>query len=188
VVEYEALCADPVGAAGALLSRLPELRAVEPDAARAAVRTPLRHFRATAADLETQGAGRDVVDLYRQLRGQAIHPSTAAREVLGALANDQLTEAILGIPAAVAGLDLAIRDVHVDLQRLAAVVSRLQDAIGFIRSDDLAGVATQLEVQRHNVYLLTAAVERLAEAVPAPGEAASAVAMLDASANGARHD
>jgi hypothetical protein len=129
VVEYEAFCADPVGQAGALLSRLHGLREVDADAARASVRSPLRHFRATMADLQAQGVPSDVLDLYAQLRGEAIQSDQLAG------ADQQMSELLSAIPAALAGLDLAIRDVHVDLQRLAAVVDRLESKVERIAAD-----------------------------------------------------
>jgi hypothetical protein len=116
VVWYEAVCADPVGSARLLLSRVPGLLELDPDAVRASVREPLWHFRDTLADFERSGASSDAVELYGLLRSEAINPEPQTDE----------NEILRGIPAAIAGLDLALRDVHIDLQRLAAVVSRLE--------------------------------------------------------------
>jgi hypothetical protein len=128
VVEYEEFCADPVGVAGALLARLQGLHNVDAEAARAAVRVPLRHFRATVADLEAHGVPGTVTELYAQLRREAIEPDhTAGSE-------GEMAEVLRGIAPALAGLDLAIRDVHVDLQRLAATVARVEAEVGLIRT------------------------------------------------------
>jgi hypothetical protein len=56
-----------------------------------------------------------------------------------------MAEVLGGIPAAVSGLDLAIRDLHVDLERLAAVVARLEGEVGLIRSADLPGIVARLD-------------------------------------------
>jgi hypothetical protein len=140
VVEYEALCADPVGSAGNLISRVPWLRQVDPQMALESVRVPLRHFRATLGDLQSQGAPAEVLELYAQLRQEAVN---AIPEV----GPDDPNEPIL---AALAGLDLAIRDVHFDLQRLTAVVTRLAGEVGFIRTADLTGIAALLNHHRGN--------------------------------------
>ncbi len=159
VVEYEAFCADPIGSAAALLSRLPGLRETDSSAARASVRPPLRHFRETVANLQAWGAPVGLLELYAQLQGEAIQPTPAGGSGSGAALDQELVEVLRGLPAALSGLDLAIRDVHVDLQRLAAVVSRLSDEVGFVRTADLAGIAAQLDHQRGNV-------ERMAAALP----------------------
>lgn len=179
VVEYEAFCADPVGAARSLLFGLPGLRSVDADAARASVNMPLRHFRATLTSLEAQGAPSDVLELYDQLRSEAIKPAAHPEEGTAGV-GEQLLEALRTIPAALSGLDLAIRDVHVDLQRLAAVVARLETEIGFVRSNDLVGIAAQVEYERGKVERIADALPTLLEPIPAPE------APIDISANGRR--
>ncbi len=150
VVDFESLCTDPAGGAGALLRQLSGLRELDSEAARAAVRPALRHFRESLADLERSGAPADVLDLYAQLQGESINRGPAAEDGT----------------AAIAGLDVAIRDVHVEVQRVAAAISRLEDEIGFVRRADLAGIAAQLEYQR-------GLVERIAQALPAAAEPSS---------------
>jgi hypothetical protein len=124
VVEYEGLCTDPVGSAAALLSGLPGLTGLDEDVARESVRLPLRHYHATAADLQAHGATSDLLELYTQLRGEAINRTET----------EHVAETLRPIMAALSGLDLAIRDVHVDLQRLAAVVTRIDGEIEKMRS------------------------------------------------------
>ena len=180
VVEYEAFFADPVGTAKALLSRLPGLREVDAEAARATVRGPLQHFRATLADLEAHGAGREVLDLYVQLRSEAINGEIADETISDTALSAQSADVLRDIPEALAGLDLAIRDVHADLQRLAAVVSRLEVEIGFVRSADLSGISAQLEYERGHV-------EQIAQALPPLGERVAATqAAIEVSINGRR--
>lgn len=161
VIDYEGLSIDPVGSARALLSRLPGLRDVDSDIARDSVRLSLRHYRASLADLQAEGATADVLELYKLLRGEAINPAAERYEV---------DEAFQPIISALSGLDLAIRDVHVDVQRLAAVVARLEGEIGFIRSADLAGIAALLEYERSNELPgLASAVQRIEAAIGANG-------------------
>jgi hypothetical protein len=118
VVGYESMCANPATSARALLMRVPGLLEIDPAAAHDTVRPALWHFRETLADFERSGAPADVVDLYRQLHAEAINPEQPE--------DVDVTEILRGIPAALAGLDLAIRDVHVELERLAAVVARVE--------------------------------------------------------------
>lgn len=173
VVDYEGFCADPVGSARSLLSRLPGLRDADADVARETVRSPLRHHRATLADLEAQGATAGVLELYARLRDEVINLDG---EIAPASPEEQPAEAIRMIGAALAGLDLAIRDVHVDLQRLAAVVARLEGEIGFIRGADLAGIAALLESQRSNELPgLASALERIGQTLPPLSERVSAI-------------
>ena len=118
VVAYETVCADPVGTANALLDRLPGLAPVDAAAVCDTVRPALWHFRETPADLAARGVPHDVLELYAQLQAEAINPEPHVQ--------DDLASMVRSLPAAIAGLDLAIRDVHVELQRLAAVVARLE--------------------------------------------------------------
>jgi hypothetical protein len=141
VVEYEEFCADPVGVAGALLSRLPGLREVDADTARASVRSPLRHFRANVADLQAQGVPSRVIELYAHLQKEAIHPDRRAETASGS--DGEILEVLRGISPALAGLDLAIRDVHVDLQRLAATVARLEGEVGLLRPSNVIATGQQ---------------------------------------------
>jgi hypothetical protein len=184
VVDYEGSCADPVGSAAALLSRLAGLRDLDPDVALASVRTPLQHYRATLADLQAQGAPSELVELYSQLRLEAINH-------VGAITFEGEREPVKdagSITSALSGLDLAIRDVHVDLQRLAAVVARLEVEIGFIRSADLVGIAALLENQRTNELPgLASALDRIGQALTPLNERVSALeAGADKSLNGRR--
>ncbi len=117
VVAYEAMCVDPMGSTRALLSRVPGLVPFDAPSSGDTVRPSLWHFRDTVADLESRGVERDVLELYAELRAEAINPEPELDE--------QLAESLRALPAALAGLDLAIRDLHLDVQRLAAVVSRL---------------------------------------------------------------
>lgn len=180
VIEYEGLCDDPVGSAKALLTRLPGLREVDPDLARASVRPPLRHFHATVADLEAQGAPPEVVEMYAQLRAEVIHHGRGAGE--------QLDQVLLSITTGLSGLDLAIRDVHFEVRRLAAVVDRLEAEIGFVRRDDLAGISSLLENQRsHELPGLASALERIGDALPPLSDRVSAIeAGAGVSGNGRR--
>lgn len=185
LVDYESFCADPVGSAGTLLSRLTWLRAVDPDLARESVRAPLRHHRATLADLESAGTPNDVIELYAQLRGEVIQHAT---EVAHDDATASASEAIRTVTAGLSGLDLAIRDVHIDLQRLAAVVARLEAEVGFIRGADLAGISALLENQHSNELPgLASALERIGQSLSPLGDRVSAIeAGTDVSANGRR--
>jgi len=142
VVGFESMCADPVGGARALLSRLAGLREVDPDAARASVRPELRHHRDTIAGLQATEAPGDVLELYARLQDETVNADAYTTD-----------------SAAISALDLAIRDVHVEVQRLAAAVARIENEIGFARSADLAGIAAHLEYQR-------GLVERIAQALP----------------------
>ena len=149
------------------------------------MRLPLRHFRATLADLQAHGATTGVLELYTQLRGEVIHSS---EEVATEDMSEELAEALSTITDAFSGLDLAIRDVHVDVQRLAAVVARLEVEIGFVRSADLAGIAALLEYQRSNELPgLASALERIGQALPPLSERVSAIeAGKGVSGNGRR--
>ncbi len=177
VIEYETLCADPVGSAQALLSRLPWLRTVDPELAVQSVRVPLRHHRVTPAELAGGNASPDVVALYASLRAESIHhPDAGAAENADPIAT------------ALSALDLAIRDVHVDVRRLAAVVARLEAEIGFIRSADLAGIAAQLDYQRtHELPGLGAQLDQIGQALPQISDRLSAVEAAGAGANGRPH-
>jgi hypothetical protein len=170
VVGYEAFCIDPMGSAGALLSRLPALGEVDADAVRATVRSPLRHYRATPAEVQKSGVSGDVLELHEQLRDETVNSESQGPE---SQADDVAA-------ATISGLDLAIRDVHVEVQRLAAVVDRLEIEIGFARTADLAGIRAQLEYQRE-------LVERIAQVLPSPGEPAPATeAAVGLSVNGSQ--
>lgn len=160
VVDYGAFCANPVGSAAALLARLPGLRAADPTVARESVREPLRHHRATPADLQAHGVTADVLELYAELQKEVVNPT-------GEVATLGTEDALRAIGNALSSLDLAIRDVHVDLHRLSAVVDRLTNEIGFVRSADVAGLVAQLEYQG-------GLVERIAEALPQLGERVAA--------------
>jgi hypothetical protein len=185
VVDYEGFCANPVASTAALLSRLTGLREADPDVARASVRAPLRHHHATLADLRAQAAPTEVLELYTRLRHEAINQ---AGEVAFEGEREPVTEALGAITRGLSGLDLAIRDVHVDLQRLGAVVARLETELGFVRTADLAGISALLEYERsHELPGLASALERIGQALPPLSERVSAIeAGANVSVNGRR--
>ena len=126
VVDYDALCADPIEVAAALLAKVPApLAKLDPEVVQSVVRRPLRHHRASAADLNQATLPAEILDIYRGLQAEV--PSTSRRRFrLGGSKSQQNADQAVDFDETLAAMDLELRDTQVELRKLAATVAGLE--------------------------------------------------------------
>jgi hypothetical protein len=194
LVDYQALCAEPMAVAAALLARVPaRLRPLDAGAVKAAVRPTLRHYRSSAEELTTAGVPENVLETYTKLLAEVPpRPVRATRRPLWRAKEKETDhEKDAGnagdLEPVLAAWDLELRDLQIELRRLAATVTRLEGELerdGELERARQTGVATAMSGLADRVELLNrrlAAMEaerkptgQSALAVVGPGDTAAA--------------
>ena len=127
VVDYDALCADPLEAAAALLAKVPaRLAEMDGEAVQAIVRQRLRHHRASAEDLTQAAVPADILEIYRSLQAEVPSPARRRFRLSGTKTRHNPANPSGDLDETLAALDLELRDTQVELRRLAAAVAGLE--------------------------------------------------------------
>ena len=122
VVDYAELCARPVEICDQLLGWLDlPLSRVQPAVVEATVNPALRHHRAAPEETAGGTVPGPVDALYQALLAEAAHASLAP-----ATAAEQTLDEVRRLSRALAGLDLAVRDLQVHATHLCYVTERIE--------------------------------------------------------------